>query len=263
MKIDLDISGLTDQLEQFKQELIEDIQKGVKGWAQAAHAKIKEEAGALHSFREPYLEALGEPEQLDDTTWCITLKESAVWIEDGMPQPYDMKPGLLKDGKTGKNGKYRIVPMNQGKTPTQMSPRTADYEQNTINLLKSELKKKGIPYKKLETESAVGRKTGNIINKPIQGRGKPLHKNLDINSWTLGKGNTPQLHGVNIYQEYNMKSQRIERKITTFRTVTENGQEGKWIHPPVEPLDAMLKAKDFAVQEWENKWLPMILEKYR
>ena len=243
-------------MEEFSKDITRDLKKGIQGLAIATHAHIKEDAQTLHSFRKDYLEALGEPEQIDENLWVITLKESAVWIEDGISAPYDMKPGLLntqRDGKseikTSKDGKkYRIVPMNQGKTPSEMSPNTAGYEQGMVNKVKAELAKKGIPYKKLELD-----KNGS----PRLGK---LHS-MNIDSFTPGKGNTPQLHGLNIYQT-KQKDGSTKRTITTFRTVTEDQNE-KWIHPPVEPLDAFNKAEQFAIQEWENTWLPKILEKYR
>ena len=262
MQVKLDIAGLVDQLEQFKEELIKDINKGVRGLAQATFAHIKEDAQTLNSSRQKYLEDLSEPEEIDDGVWVITLKESSLWIEDGSSQPYDMKPGLLKKGKDGKNGKYRIVPMNQGKTSSEMSPRTAGYEQNVINLLKSELKKQGIPYKKLEVDKNGSPRHGGVDEKTGKGIPLRLHKDININSFAPGKGSTGQLMGLNIYQT-KQKDGSVKRTLTTFRTVTEHGQEGKWIHPPVEPLDAFNKAYDFAVQEWESKWLPMILDKYR
>jgi hypothetical protein len=252
MKINLDISALADQLEQFKKELTEDIQKSVAGLAKAAHAHIVEDAQkGLHSYREKYLNDLSAPEQLDDTTWCITLNEKSTWIEDGRPEPFDMKPGLLKDGKTSKDGtKYRVVPMNQGKTPGQMSSGNKGYEQNMVNLVKSELKKKGISYKKLELDPATG--------SPRLGK---LHS-MNIESFTPGKGSTQQLAGLSIYQT-KQKDGSVKRSITTFRTVTEKGQEGKWIHPEVEAKEFFEKAAAWAEQEWESKWLPMILDKHR
>ena len=206
---------------------------------------------------------MSPPEQLDEYLWVITLNEKAEWIEEGRPEPYDMKPGLLKDGKTTKDGKnkYRVVPMNQGKTPSQMSPNTAGYEQNMVNKVKSELKARGIPYKKLEMESAVGRKTGNIIDKPKIGR---LHR-FDIDSYTPGKGNTPQLHGLHVHQTASPKvGGGTIRTMTTFRTVTDkDNQKDKWIHPSVEGKKFFEEAQKWAQQEWESKWLPQILEKYR
>lgn len=260
MKVNLDISSLKDQLEKFKEELLSDIERGVKGMAQATRAHIVEDVQkSLHSYRQTYLDDLSDAVQIDDTLWEITLKETSTWIEDGRPDPYDMKPGLLntqsaksKSGpKTSADGtKYRIVPMNQGKTPSSMSPNTAGYEQNMVNLVKSELKKRGIPYKKLEVDPKTG--------SPRIGK---LHS-MDIDSFTPGKGNTPQLHGLSIYQT-KQKDGSVKRSITTFRTVTEKGQDGKWIHPPVEARDFFDKAREFAEKEWESKWLPMILEKYR
>jgi hypothetical protein len=163
-----------------------------------------------------------------------------------------MKPGLLKGGKTSKDGHgYRIVPMNQAKSATEMSPNTAGYEQSMVDKVKSVLKKKGIPYKKLEIDPKTG--------SPRIGR---LHS-LDIESYTPGKGNTPQLHGINIYQT-KQKDGSVKRSITTFRTVTDNqDQKDKWIHPPVDARDFFPQAKKWAESEWETEILPAILEKYR
>lgn len=258
LKVTLDLSSLSQFFEKFAKDISQDIQKGIEGLATSTHAHIKEEAqNKLSSFREQYLENLGEPEQIDKYMWCITLNSDATWIEEGIPQPYDMKVGLLNtqrpgSGKvhTSKDGKkYRIVPMNQGKTPTQMSPNTAGYETIMVNKVKSELKKRGINYKKLE------------LNENGSPRVGKLHS-LDIDSYIPGKGNTPQLHGINIYQTHNKKTGKVERKITTFRTVTED-QTDKWIHPPVEARDFFKEAKTWAEKEFETKWLPDIVSKYK
>jgi hypothetical protein len=252
-KVNIDISQLTHALNNYAEEVVKDLQKGIKALAIDTHNHIKEEAqNKLHSFREKYLESLSPAEQVDDYLWVITLNEKANWIEEGRPEPYDMKPGLLKDGKISKDGhKYRVVPMNQGKTPTQMSANTAGYEQNMVNLVKHELKKKGIPYKKLEIDPKTG--------SPRIGK---LHT-LDIDSHIPGKGNTPQLHGINIYQT-KQKDGSVKRSITTFRTVTDkNDQKDKWIHPAVEARDFFKNAKTWAEKEWEQKILPAIIDKYK
>lgn len=252
MKVNLDISSLTQFLEHFTKEITKDIQKGVEGLAKSTHANIKENAqNKLHSFRDQYLESLSPPEQIDNYLWVITLNDDAAWIEEGRPEPFDMKPGLLKDGKTSKDGvKYRVVPMNQGKSSTQMSPNTAAHEHNMINKVKAELKQRGIPYKKLELD-----KNGS----PRVGR---LHS-FDIESPIPGKGNTPQLKGINIYQT-KAENGSIKRNITTFRTVTDGSdQKDKWIHPPVEARNFFKTAQEWAEKEWESKWLPQILEKYK
>lgn len=251
-KVNLDISALTQYLDNFAKEVVKDVKKSITALANDTHNHIKEEAqNKLHSFREKYLESLSPPEQIDDFLWVITLSDKAEWIEQGRPEPYDMKPGLLRDGKTSKDGhRYRIVPMNQAKTSSEISPNTAGYEQGMIAKVKSELKKKGISYKKLELD-----KNGS----PRLGK---LHA-LDIDSYIPGKGNTPQLHGINIYQT-KQKNGSVKRSITTFRTVTDkDSQKDKWIHPSVEAKNFFQDAKAWAEKEWETKILPAMLEKYQ
>jgi len=253
IKVNLDISSLEKYLENFAKQISKDVQKGVEGISKATHAHIKEEAqNKLHSFREQYLENLSPPEQIGDFIWVITLNSKAEWIETGRPEPYDMKPGLLKEGKTAKDGtRYRVVPMNQAKTQTQMSPNTSGYETNMVNKVKSELKKRGIPFKKLELDPATG--------SPRTGK---LH-GFDIDSYTPGKGNTPQLHGLSIYQT-KQKDGSVKRSITTFRTVTDKeNQRDKWIHPSVEARNFFEEARTWAEQEWTKNWLPQIVEKYK
>ena len=252
IKVSLDIKELSQFLDHFSKDIAREMKKGIEGLAKSTHGHIKEEAqNKLHSFREKYLESLSPPEQLDDYLWVITLNSDAAWIEEGRPEPFDMKPGLLKDGKTSKDGKrYRIVPMNQGKSSTQMSPGSAVHEQNMVNKVKAELKNRGIPYKKLELD-----KNGS----PRIGR---LHS-FDVDSPIPGKGNTPQLHGINIYQTQT-KDGSVKRSITTFRTVTDGAdQKDKWIHPSVEARNFFEEAKSWAENEWNTKWLPQILEKYK
>lgn len=251
-KVTLDLSPLNQFLEGFVKEITSDVKKSIKALAVDSHNHIKEEAqNKLHSFREKYLESLSPPEQLDDYLWVITLSDKAEWIEMGRPEPFDMKPGLLKDGKTSKDGhKYRVVPMDQAKTPTQMSPKTAGYETTMVNKVKAELKARGIPYKKLEIDPKTG--------SPRIGK---LHA-LDIDSFTPGKGNTPQLHGINIYQT-KQKNGSVKRSITTFRTVTDKpDQADKWIHPSVEAKNFFEATKIWAEKEWESKIIPALVSKY-
>lgn len=253
IKLNLDISSLTKYLENFSKDIVKDIKKSIAALANDTQTHIKEDAqNKLHSFREKYLENLSPAEQVDEFLWVITLNNKAEWIEEGRPEPFDMKPGLLKDGKTSKDGhKYRVVPMNQAKTPTQMSPNTAGYEQSMVGKVKLELKKQGIPYKKLELDPRTG--------SPRIGK---LHS-LDIESFTPGKGNTPQLHGINIYQT-KQKDGSVKRSITTFRTVTDKpDQKEKWIHPAVEAKNFFQTAKTWAEKEWESKILPALVEKYK
>ena len=267
LKVNIDISSLSQYLEKFALEVAKDVGKSIGVLAKGTQNHIKEEAqNKLHSFREKYLESLSPAEQVDEYLWVITLNDKASWIEEGMPEPYDMKPGLLKGGKEAKDKdgntfRYRVVPMNQAKTPTQMSPNTAGYETMMVNKVKSELKKKGIPYKKLELDKNKSPRHGGFDK---DGNGIPLKlHSLDIDSWTPGKGNTPQLHGINIYQT-KQKDGSVKRSITTFRTVTsKDNQKDKWIHPSVEAKNFFLEAKTWCEKEWETKIMPALMEKYK
>jgi hypothetical protein len=183
--------------------------------------------------------------------WVITLNSDAEWIEEGRPEPYDLKPGLLKDGKMSADGhKYRVVPMNQAKTPTQIGPKQAAYDKAMVALVKQELKNRNIPYKKLELDPKTGA--------PKIGK---LHS-LDIQSNIPGKGNTPQLHGLSIYQT-KQKGGGVKRSITTFRTVTDKpDQKDKWIHPSVPPLGLFAEARKWAEEQWMTSILPALMSKY-
>lgn len=252
-KVTVDVSPLSDFLDHLVKNIEKDFNKSLGALAQGAYGHIKEKAQeGLHSFRKQYLESLSPPELVDGHIWVITLDDKAEWLEAGRTEPYDMKPGLLKNGKVSKDGtRYRIVPMNQAKAPTEMSPNTAGYEQNMVNRVKAELKKQGIPYKKLEIDPHTG--------SPRLGK---LHE-LDINSSVPGKGNTPQLHGLNIYQT-KQKDGSVKRTLTTFRTVTDKeSQKDKWIHPAVTAKDLFGEARKWAEQEFESKILPELMEKYK
>jgi hypothetical protein len=158
-KVNLDTSSLSQFFEKFAKDISDDIQKGVEGLARSAHTYIEEKAqNGLHSFREAYLENLGKPVQLNKYVWEITLNGPATWIELGKPE-WDMKGepgqwGLLKnpDGvvKNGKNaGKhYKIVPMKQGAMPSEIqSGPKKEYQEGIVKQLRSELKKRSIPYR--------------------------------------------------------------------------------------------------------------------
>lgn len=252
IKINIDTSALSQFLTNFAKEIHKDVQKSIEALAKDTHTHIKEKVqNDLHSFRAKYLESLSPPEQVDNFIWVITLNPDAAWIEEGRPEPYDMKPGLLKDGKTSKDGhKYRVVPMNQAKAPSEISPNTEGQEQMMINKVRAELKKRGVPYKKLELDQNGSPRVGK------------LHS-FDFNSPIPGKGNTPQLHGLNIYQT-KQKDGSVKRSITTFRTVTDkDGQKDKWIHPAVEAKNFFQEAKIWAEREWESKILPALVDKYK
>lgn len=266
-KVNIDISGLTQFLENFQKEVVRDLKKSIKGLAVDTQTHIVEQANnKLKSSRQTYLENLSQAEKVDDYLWEITLKADAQWIEDGLPKDFDMKKGLLNTKRPGSKGeiktvenpdspnygkKYRVVPFDQGKVSSQLSSNEdkLKYQQELIKKVKSELRKREIPYKKLELDPRTG--------SPRTGK---LHS-FDIESGIPGKGNTPVLHGLSIYQTRDEKTGKVKRSISTFRTVIE-GQDGKWIHPGLEGKKFFEEAKKWAEDRWEKDVLPSLMSKY-
>lgn len=264
-KVNLDISSLTQFLENFKKEVVSDLKKSIKGLAVDTQTHIVEQAqNKLKSSRTTYLENLSQAEKIDDYLWEITLKSDAGWIEEGLPQGFDMKKGLLGTQKPGKSEiktvenpdspnygkKYRVVAFDQGKVATSLSSNEdkLKYQQELIKKVKSELRKREIPYKKLEIDPKTG--------SPRTGK---LHS-FDIESNIPGKGNTPALHGLSIFQTKDEKTGKVQRSISTFRTVMEGSD--KWIHPGLEGKKFFEEARTWAESRWEKDILPALMSKY-
>jgi hypothetical protein len=285
IKVTLDISALTQYLNNFAKEIAKDVEKSVKGLADGAHTKITEKAQSkLHSFRAKYLESLSPPTQIDAYSWVITLNESAAWLEKGK-EAWDMKGkegewGLLKnpDGRVKKGPNqgraYKIVPLEHGAPPSeQASGRTLGpdgqpigkgFEQMTTDKLKGELRKRGIPtgrFNKLEIDP----KTGSPRVGPIDPKtGQPTPYKVDgfsINSPYPGKGNTQILDRVGVYQKKNPKTGGVERHFTTFRVAIEG--DGKWEHPAAPALNIFEEVQKWAEIEWVSQILPVLLAKYQ
>ena len=247
LEIKVDAAGIAEQFKEFAREVEADIKKGVANLAAVTHAKVAEMASAeLKTSREEYLSNLGF-EEISEGVWVVSLERDAFWIEEGLEPNFDMKPGLLKNAQTSKGGyKYKIIPFEHTKAPSQLT-KTA---QSIVNELKTNLKKADIPFRKIEKNADGSTRVGR------------LHS-VDFASQTPGKGNTPALKGVNIYQSVN-KSGNVRRDILTFRTVTNGpGSEGKFIHPGMEGKKFLDKAADWALREWETKILTEIMDKWR
>jgi len=247
IKINIDAASLAKEFEELASEVEKDIKDSMVNLSTIAHAKIVELASKnLHSTREIFLDNLSSPEQIADGIWVISLDQKALFIEEGLPASFDMKPGLLKNGEVSKKGyKYKVIPFEHGAAPSQMTESAKDI----VNKLRVELKKKKIPFKKIEY-GADG--------KPRLGK---LHS-LNLPSDIPGKGNTPSLQRVSVYQS--AKNGNVRRDIMTFRTVSNNPESGdKWIHPGLEAQKIMDKAADWAEQTFYDQILPEILDKWK
>jgi hypothetical protein len=276
-KVNIDISALSQYLENFAKEVTKDIQKGIKGLAMEAHVHILEEAKKkLHKHELPiYEQDLSQATQIDDFLWEISLIDEGAKIENGR-EAWDMKPGLLKNGKTtvdGKN-KYRVIPMMHGKESNSTNTKILDKNEETINNIKSFLKTqkskqnpRGLPYG-LETHKIIDPITGSPRRVPRlsemgeDGKPRPLHV-FDIPSKIPGKGNTALLTRLHIYQVETGKG-GVKKVMTTFRTVTDkDNQKDKWIYPAQGAKNIFSETEDWAKNQWDTIWLPQILAKYK
>jgi hypothetical protein len=265
-KVDIDISSLTQYLENFTKEVTKDIKNGVEGLTKSAHLHMLEETKKkLPDWdREKYEANLSHAVQITDYLWEITLSKDAANIEEGR-KAWDMKgpPGGLlhteREGSKGKikevqNGpnkgkKYRVIPFQQGKSSESFNPTRLAEQEERIKDIKTFLKAKNVPLRKLEIDSKTG--------SPRLGK---LHS-FDIPSKDYGKGTTPRLFGLTIYQTPHPKTGKIQRTMTTFRTAMEG--DGKWMRDAIEAAGIFPETKTWAEDQWANVWLPQILQKYQ
>lgn len=240
-------------MKEFALEVEQDLQKAVANLAAITDAKVKEMANQeLKSSRKPYMDSLGF-EEIAPGIWVISVDESGLFVEEGIEANKDMKPALLaKDFKTSATGsRYKAIPFDYGKAPSQMTPQT----QQIVAHLKESLKKEKVPFKKIEKNSDGSPKVGKLhefnFGNPGGKMGGP------------GKGNTPALKGLSIYQSIT-KTGNVRRDILTFRTVSSSpASAGKWHHPGLEAKKFLDRALDWAMKEWEDKILPEVIEKWK
>lgn len=233
-------------------DLIQDITESVAGLAALTHAHVLEQANErLHSRREAYVKAL-RFEEVQPGLWVITVPESTLWIEEGQ-SPHNMLDDLLKSpkAKTAKDGsKYLVIPFQHDKGPTQQT----DHARGVTQMLKQELKKRGVPYKKIEKGVNGQPKTGLIHSLNLGGEKRP--------HWT-----SPILDGVRIYQHATKDGkgvQKVSRSIMTFRVASSKQVgTGKWDHPGSAPVKLLDDAFQWCQNEWEQNVLPALLAKYQ
>jgi hypothetical protein len=229
-------------------EVEQDLQKGVANLAAITHAKVAELASTeLHSSRKTFMDSLGF-EEVVPGVWVVSVDEKGLFVEEGIEANKDMKPDLLKGAtKTSKEGyKYRSIHFDHGAPPSQLT----GYAQGVVAKIRAKLKKEGVPFKKIEK---------NPNGSPRLGK---LHT-FDFGGEVPGRGNTPIMKGINIYQSIT-KSGNVRRDILTFRTVSGGPKSAdKWFHPGLQAKKFLDQAATWAEKEWEDKILPEILDKYK
>lgn len=249
LKIEIDVSKIAEQFGEIKREVEIAIQDGVKKLAVSTHAKVIELAQEnLHTTRDKYIEAL-DFEEIVPGVWVVSVDLSKVgWLEEGR-SPGSMIDDLLKSGaNVSKEGfRYKAIPFDYGKPPSKLS----EYAQRYVNTIKAELKKRSIPFKRIETDA-----TGS----PRLGR---LHRFNIPSTYPTAKAQFPALHGLSIYQRQ-MGTNNIRRDIVTFRMVSDKHKmDNRWFHPGITAKKFLDKAMEWAEKEFENEILPTILGQFK
>lgn len=253
LNFNINAAAIAEQFNAFKLEVEQDLNKAVANLAAITDAKVKEMASQeLHTSRKEFMDSLGF-EEVSPGVWVISVNESGLWVEEGIDANKDMKPGLLAENfKTSKEGhRYKAIPFDYSTPPSHQSAST----QQVVSFLRSKLKKEKVPFKKIERNTDGSPKVGKLhefdFGNPKGTMGGP------------GKGNTPVLKNLSIYQSVT-KTGNVRRDILTFRTVSSGpGSQGKWHHPGLEAKKFLDRALEWAMKEWEEKILPEVMEKWR
>jgi hypothetical protein len=247
-KFEINVDQLTAHLKDLKEEAQQMLTEAVKAASSMTYAKAQELAGEkLGSRFKTYRDALRYRE-VGPGLWVVELDEKALWIDDGKPAGSMVDDLLRNNPKVSKKGKrYKAIPFDQGD-----SARVGENEnlKNILQMLKVELKARGIPYKKIEN---------NPDGTPKLGK---LHK-LNIESPKPTKmASTQALAGVTIYQTMTARG-KVRRDIMTFRVVTDDHKrEGRWFHPGAEGVKIIDEVYEWINRTWETDILPSIMKKF-
>jgi hypothetical protein len=248
-KISIDASKIASAFKEVKEEIEQDILKGVDGLAAMTTAKIDEMAAEkLHTTLNQFQKGF-KTEEIAPHVHLLTIDESALWIEEGISAGTDMKDALLKNAPTNPRtgNKSRAIPFEHSKAPSQMD----SYAQSLVTQIRTELKARKIPFKKIETGYGGNPRLGK------------LHSFSIPSAPPTSRANTDALSRVTIYQRKNQSTGKVQRDIMTFRTVSSGpASAGKWIHPGYDAQHFFEKAYEWALKEWETNILPQILAKY-
>lgn len=256
-----DLLGLADAVKDMASTIGADV-------AAMVHAKATELAGQkLHSRREQFIKGLKPPRKSDDNVWIVALDYKVRWIDDGQTQ-YSMLKGLLgsKKVRRDKDGnRYIIVPFDH--SPGRGKVSTTSTQQELINTVKGELKKRNIPFGKIENNGAGQPKMGklhsfNIMGEPVKTKNGPGQGHGPIGAVKQGNTEIPWLQGVQIYQSPGKNGAKTKRSILTFRIASEkHADQGKWEHPGNAPMGLLEEAAEWAVENWKKEIAPAMLDK--
>lgn len=250
LKFNIDIDILSKQIGGMKDGVKKDLIQSAESLANMTHAKTLELATEeLTSLAKLYKDNI-EFSTPAEGFWVITLKEPALWIEEGRKNGFMQE---LLDGKSsrmGKNGRYAVIPFVHNINPTEQSYKAHDLAQE----IKFELKKKGVNWKKIEYNQDGSPRLGLLHRFDLE-TARPTEAQKDIHKHSLTKG-------VAVYQRKDGAG-KVKREVLTFRVITEgHKQEGLWIHPGRQGNKILDKSFEWAMDTWEKDIIPAIFAKY-
>jgi len=265
VRLDVDLSEFKDLGKKFEDAVKKSLAKAGDDLTAMVRGHIVEEANAkLKTRKEMYVQGLSHS-KVGDNTWVVSLDGSVRWIEDGR-EAGSMLPALLASpkAKTARDGsRYVVVPFQHNKGPSKTTTAQADL----LSTIKSELKKRDIPYAKIETDQDGKAKLGklhsfSIMDKPIktsQGAGQGHGAVGDVKQGPTG---IPFLQGINIYQR-NVGG-KTRRDIVTFRVASSrHADQGRWEHPGLEGVRFFDEAERWAAETWDKVIVPALLADIR
>lgn len=270
ININIDLSAIVQFRDGMENVAKTAIQEAARNLSTQAYAHILEKAQSeLHSSRDKYVGALGFT-QVSPDVWLVTLDQSAMWIEQGLPR-HSMVENLLSSpkAKTSKTGeRYLVVPFQHNKGPTSQTKAQKDL----ADTVKAELKKRKIPYGKLETNELGKPKTGllhsfNIMDRPLKTHQGPGQGHGAVGQVRQGTTGIPFLQGIRVYQK-EIKDQasgksKIVKNIMTFRVVSsKHAGTSKWIYPGIEGKFLFEDCATWSLNEWETKIVPDLLSRF-
>lgn len=243
----INVQNVAEELARTQEEIKDSVNVAVNKLAIASYDEaVRLAHERLRSLKPIFLEHLHFYE-VTWGLWLIVLDKKARWIDEGMG-PYSMVPHLLKRGyKVAKDGsRYRAIPI--GKKMLEkgtLDPRA----QHILPLVRKELRKRGIPFRKIEKD-----KYGN----PLLG---VLHR-IDLQA---GKPSPRASHdllaGLTIVQVKNPQG-KVERHLLTFRTVSSKHEGWKWQHPGLKGANIFDAVWEFALRKWEMDILPELYRRF-
>lgn len=274
LNVNIDVSGLAG-LKDFEEAIKGAVKEAEKDLAAQVHAKAVELANErLHARRQMFVDALSVKEE--EGAWFVELAASARWIDEGQ-EPWSIKDALLASpkAKTAKDGStYVVVPFEHG--PGKGATNTPASSQDIVSTVKSEMKKRKIPWAKVERDDQGRPKLGklhgfDIMNGPAktgQGPGQGWGPVGDVKQGPNDRqkvgggpagGGTPFLQGVAVYQ-HAMEGGGVRRSVMTFRIASSKQEDHRWRHPGLDASNIIDDAYKWALDQVETAVIPQVLD---